>query len=88
MLASNLLRFDAVQFNAVPFREEGEELIVALSDPRRIPDIEAIVQRPVRFAISPETAVLQRIEAMYADNKGRLGETLLQNRKIKTRATS
>ena len=83
MLASNLLRFDAVQFNAVPFREEGEDLIVALSDPRRIPDIEAIVQRPVRFAISPETAVLQRIEAMYADNKGRLGETLLQNRKIK-----
>lgn len=83
MLASNLLRFDAVQFNAVPFREEGEDLVVALSDPRRIPDIEAIVQRPVRFVIGPETAVLQRIESMYADNKGRLGETLLQNRKIK-----
>ena len=82
-LAAHLLRFDAVQFNAVPYREDGEDLVVALSDPRRIPDIEAIVKRPVRFAISPETAVLQRIEVMYADNKGRLGETLLQNRKLK-----
>jgi len=82
-LAAHLLRFDAVQFNAVPYREDGEDLVIALSDPRRIPDIEAIVKRPVRFAISPETAVLQRIEVMYADNKGRLGETLLQNRKLK-----
>lgn len=82
-LASSLLRFDAVQFNAVPYREEGDDLIIALADPRRIPDLEAIVQRPVRFVVSPETAVLQRIEVMYADNKGRLGETLLQNRKLK-----
>ena len=82
-LASTLLRFDAVQFNAVPYREEGQDLVIALADPRRIPDLEAIVQRPLRFVISPETAVLQRIEVMYADNKGRLGETLLQNRKLK-----
>ncbi|CAN5819157.1 type IV pilus assembly ATPase PilB [soil metagenome] len=82
-LAAHLLRFDAVQFNAVPYREEGTDLVIALADPRRIPDLEAILQRPVKFVISPETAVLQRIETMYADNKGRLGETLLQNRKIK-----
>ncbi len=82
-LASNLLRFDAVQFSAAPYKLEGESLVIALADPRRIPDIEAIVQRPVTFVVSPETAVLQRIDAMYADNKGRLGETLLQNRKIK-----
>ncbi len=82
-LAATLLRFDAVQFNAVPYREDGGDLVVALTDPRRIPDLEAILQRPVRFVVSPETAVLQRIETMYADNKGRLGETLLQNRKLK-----
>ena len=82
-LAANLLRFDAVQFNAVPYREDGDDLIIALADPRRIPDLEAIAQRPLRFVVSPETAVLQRIETMYADNKGRLGETLLQNRKLK-----
>lgn len=82
-LASNLLRFDAVQFDAVPYREQGDDLVIALADPRRIPDLDAILQRPVRFVVSPETAVLQRIELMYADNKGRLGETLLQNRKLK-----
>jgi type IV pilus assembly protein PilB len=82
-LAANLLRFDAVQFSAAPLRLEGDTLIIAIADPRRIPDIEAITQRAVRFVVSSETAVLQRIEAMYADNKGRLGETLLQNRKIK-----
>ena len=82
-LASYLLRLDAVQFNAVPYKEEGSELIIAIADPRRIPDIEAIVQRPIKFVVSPESAVLKRIEEMYADNKGRLGETLLQNKKLK-----
>ena len=82
-LAANLLRFDAVQFSAVPYKLEDGVLVIALADPRRIPDLEAIVQREVRFVVSPETAVLQRVDAMYADNKGRLGETLLQNRKIK-----
>ncbi len=82
-LSSHLLRLDAVQFTAVPYRMEGETLVIAIADPRRIPDLEAIMTIPVRFVSSPESAVLQRIEAMYADNKGRLGETLLQNKKIK-----
>jgi type IV pilus assembly protein PilB len=82
-LASSLLRFDAIQFNAVPYRDDNGTLVVALADPRRIPDVESIVHRSVKFVVSPETAVLQRVEQMYADNKGRLGETLLQNRKLK-----
>ena len=82
-LASNMLRLDAVQFTAAPLREEGEALVIAIADPRRIPEIEAIVQRPLSFVISPESVVLARAEAMYASSKGKLGETLLQNRKIK-----
>ena len=82
-ISSNLLRLDAVQFSAVPYQEDGETLVVAIADPRRMADIEAIVQRPVTFVASPESVVLKRVEVMYADNKGRLGETLLMNKKLK-----
>jgi len=56
---------------------------VAISDPRKIPDIEAIVNRPLRFIGSPEAEIRQRIEQLYVGDKGRLGETLLQNGRIK-----
>ncbi len=82
-LASNLLRLDAVQFSAVPYRLADDRLVVAISDPRRMPDIEAIVQRPVTFVAAPEREVMKRIDQMYADDKGRLGETLLMNKKLK-----
>ncbi len=81
-LATQFLRFDAVQFTAVPLTEEDDYLVVALADPRRMPDIEAIINSPIRFVVSTESAINQRIELMYAGSKGRLGETLLQNRKI------
>ena len=82
-LALTLLRLDAVQFNAAPYKEEGEHLVIALADPRRIPDLESIIQRPLAFVCAPETAVQDRIDKMYAGDKGRLGETLLQNKKLK-----
>jgi type IV pilus assembly protein PilB len=82
-LANHLLRLDAVQFGAVPYKEEGDQLVVAISDPRSIPDLEAIIQRPVQFVCSPEREINARIEQMYAGDKGRLGETLLQNKKLK-----
>jgi type IV pilus assembly protein PilB len=82
-LAAHLLRLDAVQFNAVPLRMEGDTLVVAVADPRRMADIEALVNVPVTFVASPEAAVLARIETMYADDKGRLGETLLMSKKLK-----
>ncbi len=82
-LASSLLRLDAVQFSAVPYKIEGDRLVIAIADPRRMADIEAIVQRPTMFVASPEREVMKRIDAMYADNKGRLGETLLMNKKLK-----
>ncbi len=82
-LAAHLLRLDAVQFSAVPYRMEEDVLIVAIADPRRIPDLEAIIQREVGFVAAPESAVLKRIDLMYANDQGRLGETLLQSRRLK-----
>jgi type IV pilus assembly protein PilB len=82
-LASTLLRLDAVQFSAVPYRLDDDQLVVAIADPRRMPDIEAIVQRSVTFVAAPEREVMKRIDQMYADDKGRLGETLLMNKKLK-----
>ena len=82
-LANNMLRIDAVQFSAVPYREHKGKIVIALSDPRRVGDIEAVIERPILFVCSPESEVQQRIDAMYADDKGRLGETLLENKKIK-----
>ncbi|MEX2501989.1 MAG: ATPase, T2SS/T4P/T4SS family, partial [Trueperaceae bacterium] len=81
--ASNLLRLDAVQFNAVPLKREGDVLVVATADPRRRPDIEAIVGGPVRFIGATEREVQRRIEELYASDKGRLGETLLMTKKLK-----
>ena len=82
-LASNLLRLDAVQFHAVPLRDEGDAVVVAVADPRRIPDLEAIIPRPARFVAASEQAVRQRIEVMYEGERGRLGETLMLDRKIR-----
>jgi type IV pilus assembly protein PilB len=82
-LASHLLRLDAVQFNAVPYRMHRGTLVVAMSDPRRMADIESIVNVPVSFVASSDGAVQARIDRMYADDKGRLGETLLMNKKLK-----
>ncbi|HEX7003007.1 MAG TPA: ATPase, T2SS/T4P/T4SS family [Trueperaceae bacterium] len=82
-LASTLLRLDALQFNAVPLGEEDDTLVVAIADPRRIPDIEDIVRRKVKFVSAAESVIVERVEQLYADDKGRLGETLLRDRKLK-----
>ncbi len=82
-LSSALLRLDAVQFHAVPLREEDGMVVIAVADPRRIPDLEAIIPRPVRFVAATEQAVRQRIEVMYENERGRLGETLMLDRKLR-----
>ncbi len=82
-LSTSLLRLDAVQFSSVPYQRDGETLVVATSDPRRRADVEAIVSQPVRFVATVETEVQKRIESLYADDKGRLGETLLMSKKLK-----
>ncbi|MFW5934018.1 MAG: ATPase, T2SS/T4P/T4SS family, partial [Actinomycetota bacterium] len=78
-----LLRLDAVQFSSVPYQRDGETLVIATADPRRRADVEAIVAQPVRFVATVESEVQKRIESLYSDDKGRLGETLLMSKKLK-----
>lgn len=82
-LSTFLLRLDAVQFGAVPYKDTGSELIVAVADPKRALEIKDIIKRPVIFVVAPERVINQRIDIMYAEIKGRLGEQLVQNRKLK-----
>ena len=82
-LAANLLRLDAVQFSAVPYRMDGSTLVIAIADPRRMADVESIVPGEVSFVATPGPEVQARIDEMYAQDQGRLGETLLQNRRLK-----
>ncbi|HNR00468.1 MAG TPA: type II/IV secretion system protein, partial [Trueperaceae bacterium] len=82
-LATKLLRLDAVQFSAVPYKFDGDKLVVAISDPRRMADIESIVTGDVLFVAATGPAVSARIDEMYAQDQGRLGETLLQSKRLK-----
>ena len=82
-LSHTLLRLDAVQYSAVPVRLEGETLVVAIADPRRMQEIEGAVRRPVAFVSAPETAVLRRIEELYSDDADSVGEALLRERKLR-----
>jgi len=82
-LAAKLLRLDAVQFSAVPYRLEADTLVVAIADPRRMADVESIVSGEVAFVAASGPEVQSRIDQMYAQDQGRLGETLLQNRRLK-----
>ena len=52
-LSSNLLRLDAVQFSAVPYKEEDGKLIIAISDPRRMADVEFGVCSGNRYSCAP-----------------------------------
>ncbi len=81
-LTSNLLRIDAVQYEAVPYQFKNGNLVVALADPNRMRDIEAIINRPLEFVCAPPDQVRTRIDELY-DESSQIGETLLQSKKLK-----
>ena len=82
-LASSLLRVDALQYRAVPYKEEGDTLVVALADPRRQRDISDIIARKVNFVIAPESQIETLTDKLYEADKGRLGETLIASNKLR-----
>jgi type IV pilus assembly protein PilB len=82
-LRSSLLRVDALQYRAVPFREQDGTLVVALADPRKGPEVAEIIPRPVTFVVAPESQVQALTEQLYDADKGRLGETLLASNKLR-----
>ena len=82
-LSSSLLRVDALQYRAVPYKEEGDTLVIALADPRRQRDISDIIARPVRFVVAPDSQVQALTDKLYEADKGRLGETLIASNKLR-----
>ncbi|MEM7735615.1 MAG: ATPase, T2SS/T4P/T4SS family [Deinococcota bacterium] len=81
-LTGTLLRIDAVQYEAVPYQFKSGNVVVALADPNRMRDIEAIVNRPLEFVCAPPDQVKARIDELY-DESSQIGETLLQSKKLK-----
>ena len=83
-IASSLLRVDALQYRAVPFREDDDGvLVVALADPRKSTEVAEIIPRPVTFVVAPESQVQRLTERLYDADKGRLGETLMASNKLR-----
>ncbi len=82
-IASSLLRVDALQYRAVPFREDDGVLVVALADPRKGTEVAEIIPRPVTFVVAPESQVQRLTERLYDADKGRLGETLMASNKLR-----
>lgn len=81
-LSSALLRIDAVQYEAVPYKRKGDTLVIALADPNRMRDLEAIIERSVEFVCTSPDQVKARIDNLY-DESSQIGETLLQSKKLK-----
>jgi len=81
-LSSALLRIDAVQYEAVPYKRKGDALVIALADPNRMRDLEAIIERSVEFVCTSPDQVKARIDNLY-DESSQIGETLLQSKKLK-----
>ncbi len=81
--STQLLRLDAMQFNAVPIQDSGDKLTLAIADPRQMGELKAIIDRDIDFVCSPEPEIRRLVDILYADDKGRLGETLLKTHKIK-----
>jgi type IV pilus assembly protein PilB len=80
-VSSLMLRSDAVKFLAVPITLEGNTITVVSSDPKRLPDIQALFSRPVRMVMGAPSDIETLIERTYVQ-KGRLGETLVQQGKV------
>jgi len=81
-LSSAMLRIDAVQYEAVPYRRKNDKLVIALADPNRMRDLEAIIDHPVDFICTSPDQVKAYIDNLY-DESSQIGETLLQSKKLK-----
>ena len=81
-LANRLLRLDAVKYQAAPLQYADGKLAVAIASGGSLPELEELVRKPVEFVIGRESEVMKRIESLYEPTKGRLGETLVRDRKL------
>lgn len=80
-LAAYLLRPDALRYQAVPVRQDGNQVLVVLADPRHRHVVAQIIERPVRFILTLPKAWEALFSKAYPE-KSRLGEALVQEGKL------
>ncbi|MGX9687464.1 ATPase, T2SS/T4P/T4SS family [Deinococcus wulumuqiensis] len=73
----SMLRADALRLLAVPVDETEQGVTVLTSDPRKRPDIGALIGRPVQLMLTRPRDIERLIEQFYPQ-RGRLGEQLVQ----------
>lgn len=71
-----MLRSDALRLSAVPIDETPNHIMILTSDPRKQPDLAALVDRPIQMMLALPGDVERLIEEFYPQ-RGRLGEALI-----------
>ncbi|MFC6918613.1 ATPase, T2SS/T4P/T4SS family [Meiothermus taiwanensis] len=76
-----LLRPDALRYQAIPARQEGQQVLVVLADPRHRHTVARLIERPTRFILTLPK-VWETLFAKAYPEKSRLGEALVQEGKL------
>jgi type IV pilus assembly protein PilB len=76
-----LLRPDALRYQAVPIRQDGQQVLVVLADPRHRHAVAQLVERPTRFILTLPKVWETLFSKVYPE-KSRLGEALVQEGKL------
>ncbi|GEM88128.1 ATPase, T2SS/T4P/T4SS family [Meiothermus granaticius] len=76
-----LLRPDALRYQAVPVRQEGNQVLVLLADPRHRKAVAQLIDRPTQFILTTPKVWEEFFGKVYPE-KSRLGEALVQEGKL------
>ncbi len=76
-----LLRPDALRYQAVPIRQDGQQVLIILADPRHRHAVAQLVERPTKFILTLPRVWETLFSKVYPE-KSRLGEALVQEGKL------
>ncbi len=76
-----LLRPDALRYQAVPIRQDGQQVLIILADPRHRHAVAQLVERPTKFILTLPKVWETLFSKVYPE-KSRLGEALVQEGKL------
>jgi len=76
-----LLRPDALRYQAIPVRQDGQRVLVVLADPRHRHAVAQLVERPTSFILTLPKIWESLFNRAYPE-KSRIGETLVQEGKL------
>ncbi|MER3484495.1 MAG: ATP-binding protein [Meiothermus sp.] len=80
-VSAMLLRSDALRYQAVPIRQDGQSIQVLLADPRHRLAVAQLIDRPVNFILTTPKSWEDLFGKVYPE-KSRLGEALVQEGKL------